>query len=249
MAGEQGQGGGDAWDGAETGGYVHRRLGAAVSRVRGTPFAVDGRVGLSRLAGVALERVLMALRGALRFPLRSPRPFVGSRVTLRAARNLTFGAGTTFGPGVHVDALSTEGVRLGRGVTVGRGTRIECTGTLRHLGRGLSVGDDVGLGTDSFYGCAGGISIGSDTIVGNLVTFHAENHRAADLDVPIRTQGVTHEGITVGRDCWIGARVTVLDGVNLGDGCVVAAGAVLKAGHYPPRGVYGGVPARRLRDR
>lgn len=238
-----------AGDGARPGTYAHRWLGSAVSRIRGTSFEVDERVGLSRLGGVAVERALMGLRGLVHFPLRSPRPFVGSSVTLRATRSLTFGAGTTFGHGSHVDALSADGIRLGRGVTVGRGTRIECTGSLRHLGVGLVVGDDVGLGTDSFYGCAGGISIGSDTIVGNLVTFHAENHRADALDVPIRAQGVTHQGITIGRDCWLGARVTVLDGVNLGEGSIVAAGAVLKAGHYPPRGVYGGVPARLLKNR
>lgn len=231
------------------GGWGHRALSRVIGRVKGGEFILDGRVGLDRLAGVVLGRGVMAARGLLRFPLRRHRPFVGRGVSLRSTRNLRFGAGTTFGAGCHVDALSTGGVRLGRGVSVGRGTRVECTGSLRHLGRGLVVGDDVGLGTDCFYGCAGGVELGSDTIVGNFVSFHAENHRSDDPGVPIRLQGVTHAGITVGRGCWIGARVTVLDGVHLGDGCIVAAGAVLVAGDYPARGVYGGIPARRLSDR
>ena len=81
-------------------------------------------------------------------------------------------------------------------------------------GEGLTVGARVGLGTDCFYGCAGGITIGDDTIIGNLVTFHAENHVAERLDVPIRDQGVTHAGIRVGSGCWIGAKATILDGAG-----------------------------------
>jgi acetyltransferase-like isoleucine patch superfamily enzyme len=134
-------------------------------------------------------------------------------------------------------------------VSVGRNTRIECTGNLQTLGVGIRVGNNVGLGTDSFYGCAGGISIGDDTIIGNYVTFHSENHEASRADVPIRLQGVTHAGITVGKNCWLGAKTTVLDGAVIEDGCVFAAGSVVTAGHYPANTIYGGVPARSIRGR
>lgn len=224
-------------------------LNRYVSRVKKSDFRLDERIGAGYLLTVVRERVLMKLRGLLRFPARSTRPFIGSGVVMRSKKDLAFGSGVTFAHHSYVDALSTDGVRLGDNTSVGRNTRIECTGSLRTLGKGLTVGDNVGLGTDSLYGCAGGITIGNDTIVGNYVTFHSENHRIADDEVPIRLQGVTHEGITVGSNTWIGAKVTVLDGARIGSGCVVAAGSVVTAGEYPDNGIYGGIPARLLKAR
>ena len=228
---------------------LNARLSARAARTKGADYQIDARIPDSYLLGVAAERVLMGMRGAALFPRRSPRPFVGAGARFRARDNLQFGSGCTFGPGTFVDALAQSPVRLGDNVSLGRNTRIECTGSLRTIGRGLEVGNDVGLGSDCFYGCAGGIVIGADTIIGNLVTMHSENHRFARPDVPIRSQGVTHAGIRIGQDCWIGAKATILDGVELGSGSVIAAGSVVTAGTYEAGGVYAGAPARRVSSR
>lgn len=224
-------------------------VSALISRVKGSDYQIDERVDPGYLASVLAERSWMKARGIARFPARGQRPFIGARVRIRSASRLNFGSGTTLGHGVYIDALAVDGVNLGRNCSVGRNTRIECTGSLKHLGVGLRVGDNVGLGTDCLYGCAGGITIGDDTIVGNYVTFHAENHLIADRAVPIRLQGVSHEGITVGRNCWIGAKATILDGARIGDGCVIAAGSVVTAGEYADFCIYGGTPARLLKQR
>jgi acetyltransferase-like isoleucine patch superfamily enzyme len=224
-------------------------LARVVHRVRGPDYQVDLRISGGALLSISWVRLVMKARGALLFPNRAARPYVGSRVTIRHRGRLTFGRGVTFADGSVVDALSVDGVRLGDGASIGRNTRIECTGSLRTLGRGISVGDNVGLGTDSFYGCAGGITMGSDTIVGNFVSFHSENHNSARADLPIRLQGETHQGIVVGSNCWFGARCTILDGVTIEAGCVFAAGSVVTAGHYPADGIYGGVPARFIKSR
>lgn len=55
------------------------------------------------------------------------------------------------------------------------------------------------------------------------------------------------EPVTVGNNVWIGARATVLKGVTIGDGAVVAAGALV-TDDVPPRALVGGVPARILRE-
>jgi acetyltransferase-like isoleucine patch superfamily enzyme len=235
---------------AGPGGVLLRRwLVRRAGELRGRPLAIDERIAPSHLASLVVERGLMAARGLVRFPGRSPRPFVGRRVRLRGRRLLSLGRGVTLGHGCLVDATSTEGVRLGDGVTVGRNTRIECTGSVATLGRGLVVGAGTGLGSDNLYGCAGGVRIGADTIIGEFVSFHSEDHVFSSRAVPIRDQGTTHRGIEVGDGCWIGSRVTVLDGARIGDGCVIAAGAVVVAGDYPAFGVYGGVPARLLKMR
>jgi acetyltransferase-like isoleucine patch superfamily enzyme len=66
--------------------------------------------------------------------------------------------------------------------------------------------------------------------------------------MPIRLQGHTLKGIDIGEDCWLGNGVTVLDGVNVGRGCVLAAHAVVTK-DVPEYAVMGGVPARVLRFR
>lgn len=224
-------------------------MNAHASRIKGTDYVIDPAIADSYLLRVAIERISMKLRGIARFPTRRPRPFVGPGTTFYAKRQLSFGAGVSFAQGVYVDSQSRNGVTLGANVSLGRNSRIECTGSLKSIGIGFEAGNDVGLGTDNFYGAAGGISIGADTIVGNFTSFHSENHESSDLATPIRLQGVQRQGIRIGQDCWIGAKVTVLDGVNLGDHCIVAAGAVLRAGNYPANGIYAGVPAKLVKKR
>lgn len=148
----------------------------------------------------------------------------------------------------YIDALSINGIQLGDNVSVGKNTTIECSGTLKDLGKGLNVGDNVGLGTHGFFGCAGGIEIGDNTIFGNYVSMHSENHNFLDHSQPIRLQGVNRKGIKIGNDCWIGAKVTILDGTIIGNGCIVAAGAVV-CGHFPENVIIGGVPAKIIKQR
>ena len=81
--------------------------------------------------------------------------------------------------------------------------------------------------------------------MGPFVSIHAENHRFSKKNVPIRLQGETRKGVVIGENCWIGAKTTILDGVHIGNGAVIAAGAVVTR-DVPEFGVYGGVPARPL---
>lgn len=220
-----------------------------VSRIKGDPYAIDPSIGGGYLLQTMLSRGVMKLRGIARIRQGMDSPFIGAGVRCRAKSKIRFGKNVTLGEKSFIDAQSERGVSLGDNATLGRGSRIECTGSLQSIGIGFTAGSNVGLGTDNFYGAAGGIEIGNDTIIGNFTSFHSENHVSRDLNKPIRLQGVDRQGIRVGANCWIGAKVTVLDGVNLGDGSIVAAGAVLKSGSYTQNGIYAGVPARLIRLR
>lgn len=224
-------------------------LNRVITRMKGQAYTIDPGVDDGYLVRVVAERLVMKARGAVSFPTHDSRPFIGPGVGLRAKGKLSLGSNVTFARDSWVDALSTDGVELGDNTSVGRGTRIECTGRLTTLGRGLRAGRNVGLGTDCLYGAAGGISIGDDTIIGNYVTMHSENHVIDDLSVPIRDQGVTHLGIEIGPECWIGAKATILDGARIGRGCVIAAGSVVTAGTYADYGIFGGVPAKLIKSR
>jgi acetyltransferase-like isoleucine patch superfamily enzyme len=54
--------------------------------------------------------------------------------------------------------------------------------------------------------------------------------------------------VSIGDDVWLGANVTVLKGAQIGDGCVVATGAVVTAGQYPARSILAGAPARVVKS-
>jgi maltose O-acetyltransferase len=54
-------------------------------------------------------------------------------------------------------------------------------------------------------------------------------------------------GVTVGNGCWLGANVTVQPGVNIAEGCIIAAGSVVTSS-TEPNGLYAGIPAKRLKD-
>lgn len=228
---------------------LRKKLNKLIAGWKGNSYAIDERVPAGYLLRLVISRTGMLLRGYISGIRHKGLLFFswGAKVKMRSM--LRAGRSVTISSGVFIDALSAEGVILGDNVTVGRLTRIECTGNLQHLGLGLKVGNNTGLGIACFYGCAGGISIGNDVMVGDFVSFHAENHVISDMNVLIRLQGVTHKGIAIGNNCWIGAKATILDGAVVEDGCVIAAGAVVAAGVYKANGVYGGVPARFIKNR
>jgi acetyltransferase-like isoleucine patch superfamily enzyme len=188
----------------------------------------------------------MAVRGAWAGLWWNERPwpaFVGRSVTVRDGHLFSAGKGVLIEDYVTIEALSTDGIRLGNGVTIARYSMIKATGVLGNLGVGLSVGAGSNIGEYSFVGAAGGVTIGARVAIGQRVSFHAENHRYSDDTVPIKEQGVTRQGIVVEDDCWIGSGAIILDGVRVGKGSVVAAGAVVNR-DVPPYSVVGGVPAR-----
>lgn len=57
-----------------------------------------------------------------------------------------------------------------------------------------------------------------------------------------------YKSINIGHDVWIGTRVTILDGVNIGNGAVIAAGALVTK-DVPPYAIVGGVPSKVIKYR
>jgi len=222
-----------------------------VKKYKGNNFNIDSNFSNAYLLNKLFIFFIKYLRGFLYFPfLQRKRILIGNRVSIASKSNIHFkGSNYTFDSDVFIDATSQNGILLGNNVSIQKRVIIECTGSLTKMGLGLVLGDNVGIGSNSFLGCAGGITIGENTILGNFVSMHSENHNYSDRQIPIRLQGVNSKGIKIGTDCWIGAKVTILDGVNLGDGCIVAAGAVVAEGSYPPFSILGGVPAKIIKER
>lgn len=225
---------------------IRKIISLTITTLREEDFALDGNVPLSYMFRLLFLKTVHLAYGTM--VMHRNKCFISPSASIRCTRKIRTNGFLMVAKNVEIDALSTDGVSFGKGVSVGEGTRILCTGSLKSIGKGIKVGDNVGMGEYCHYGCAGGIEIGDDTIVGIYVTMHSENHVFDNIDKPIRSQGVSHKGIKIGRDCWIGAKVTVLDGAVVGNGCVVAAGAVVR-GTFPDNCIIGGVPARILKYR
>lgn len=155
----------------------------------------------------------------------------------------------SIGRNCYVNALSKEGLVCGDNVSMGFHTHIDLTGSLKNIAKGIKIGNNVRLGSHGHYGRGvGALEIGDDTIIGNYVSFHPENHNYSDLSIPIRLQGVSGKGIKVGNNCWIDAKATFLDGFQIGDGCIVAAGAIVKD-VFPENVIIAGIPAKIIKHR
>ncbi len=225
---------------------MRKLISFLVSRLRKESFELDKDIPLGYLCKIALKKMVQLLWGVMVF--RRFKCFVAPSATISCRSKIKTSGFLMVEQRCIVNALSREGIIFGSGVSIGRDTSIECTGSLKEIGKGFVVGDNVGLGEKCHYGCAGGIEIGDNTIVGIYVTMHSENHTFSDINRPIRSQGVNHKGIKIGKNCWIGAKATILDGAVVGDGCVIAAGAVV-AGKFPDNCIIGGVPAKIIKYR
>lgn len=228
---------------------MRKLINSIIKKFKGNDYSMDQRIPVSYLAGLMFARLIMAARGGMSRVKHKGFLFIAGDVNIKARSMFKVGRTVSIGKGCFIDALSTDGVLFGDNVSMGKYVRIECTGNLQVLGKGMKVGNNAGLGADNFFGCAGGVTIGDDTILGNYISFHSENHLYGDIKTLIRRQGSSREGIKVGKNCWIGAKATILDGADIEDGCIIAAGSVVTAGKYKTNGVYGGVPAKLIKYR
>lgn len=113
------------------------------------------------------------------------------------------------------------------------------------VGRDLRLGRRSMVNRDCFVDATGPVRIGRRVHFGMRVSVITSTHEHGDA--ASRAGKKVTEGVTVEDGCWIGAEVTLLPGAYIGSGTVVAAGAVV-SGACEPNGLYGGVPARKLRD-
>ncbi len=113
----------------------------------------------------------------------------------------------------------------------------------------ISLGNRVRFADDDYIQGGGGVTIGDDTILGPCVKIWSQNHVFEDPDRPIIGQGYEFARVIIGKRCWIGANAFVMPGVELGDGCIVSAGAVVGAKKIPPYSILAGNPARVIGNR
>ncbi|WP_426374562.1 acyltransferase [Rhodococcoides fascians] len=146
--------------------------------------------------------------------------FVASGAMPRKLRNVLL---RCTGHDIHPKSLINAGVFLG-------------------AWRGLRLGERVFVNYGCFFDLGAEVTIGRDTRIGYQAMFVTCGHEiGGEFDRAGKPENLP---IVVGLGCWIGARVTVLPGVTIGDGCVIASGSIVAA-DCESNGFYAGVLAAR----
>ena len=173
-------------------------------------------------------------------------------------RNVTFGQGVVLrhpgkirvGDDVIVDDLvvldakgtANNGITVGDGVFLGRGTILSCKDG------DIVLGDHVNIGFHSEIFSGSTVRVGRYGLFAAYTYLVGGGHEFEGRGTPVIEQQRRSKGIALGDNVWLGAGALVMDGVNIGDDVVVGAGAVVTE-DLPTGAVAAGVPARVLRTR
>lgn len=110
-------------------------------------------------------------------------------------------------------------------------------------GKNITVGKNVFINSGCKFQDQGGITIGDGSLIGHNVVLCTLNH---DFD-PKKRGTTIPSPIRIGKNVWIGANVTVVPGITIGDNSIIAAGAVVTK-NVEANTIVGGVPAKTIKS-
>lgn len=161
------------------------------------------------------------------------------KLIARLSCDVQFGHGVYIYPGVTL--LTRDGGRI----RIGARTHLWPGVILDAKGGKIDIGEHGLLNAGCYIVAVDEVSIGDYAMIAEYVTIHDSDHAAADGQVPSCFREGAAKPIRIEDDVWLAAKVTVTRGVTIGKSAVVGANAVVTR-DLPPRGRYGGIPARPL---
>jgi len=147
-----------------------------------------------------------------------------------------------FGPGLHLQVGRRGRIEFGRFVWIGDGTKIRC-----HEGV-VEIGDKTVFGQECTISAYQRIRVGEQCVIADRAMFIDFDHGVAEVDRPIRVQGIYKRDTVIGSNVWVGYGACVLRGVRVGDNAIIGTNAVVTK-DVPANAIVGGVPAEVLRMR
>ncbi len=193
-----------------------------------------------RLLKNVSKRLLCLLRGVKN---SGENVYISPKAIIRNANKLSLGDNTVVERSVQlvIDAKNSF-------INLGTDAYLASYCRLRTFEGWITAGANLGVSNFSFLAGQGGLRIGDNVRIGPHVVIYASNHIFSDPHIPIAKQGMSARGITIEDDIWIGAGAIILDGVRIGKGSVIGAGAVVTK-DIPPYSIAAGVPAKIIKKR
>lgn len=192
----------------------------------------------------------LAIRGLLirlLFKKTGVKNYFSHHITVRGGKKIEVGNN------VFIDSFVTLDVKdmNAKGIEIGSGTFIE---RFTVISSGIGEKGYVKIGNNSSIGCSvniyghGGAVIGNNVMIASHCCIIASSHVFSDTERPMFDQGHLSKGIVIEDDVWLGAGSKVLDGVHIGRGSIIGAGAVVSS-DIEPYSVAVGVPAKIIKKR
>ena len=172
---------------------------------------------------------------------------LGSNIQFITTSNCHFGKKVFIGSNSYIETGAKQGVYIGDRVTIRENAWLQCRSGLAPSGEGLSIGDKTYIGPRAVIGVGGYISIGKSCQIGAGLTLSAQSHEA-DANHSYVTGKTSQKGIQIKDNCWFGNNVSILDGITVGEGCVIGANSLITK-NVPANSVAYGVPAKVIREK
>jgi acetyltransferase-like isoleucine patch superfamily enzyme len=226
-------------------------LSKIIQKLGRNGYKVDEKISTYNMLILISEKSIEFIRGIfLKIFLKksSGFTFLGKRTKIKHCNLITSGRSLYIGDNVYINALSKKGIQFGNNVSIHRGSIIDCTGGIRNIGEGIVIGNDVGFSPNCYIQVRGNVLIGNNVIFGPSVKIFSESHIFNDVNKFINEQGETRRGVIVEDGAWIGADVTILDGVVIGSNSIVAAKSLVNE-DVPAYSIVVGIPAKVIKYR
>jgi acetyltransferase-like isoleucine patch superfamily enzyme len=149
----------------------------------------------------------------------------GRNISLRHPGKISVGNRVAIDDGCLLDARGAgeEGISIGDDVLIARNTIIQAKASP------ITIGDRCTIASQCQLSAAGEIRLGRAVMVGGQCYIGGGRYRTGDRSVPMTDQELYSRGpVVIEDDVWIGAGVTILDGVRIGTGSVIGAGALVR---------------------
>lgn len=168
----------------------------------------------------------------------------GCNVVLRHPKKIHIGKNVVIDDNCVLDAKgnSNRGIFIGDNVFIGRNTILSCKNG------DIEIKGNANISFNCAIYSASSVVIEENVLVAAYTFFIGGGHTFTEKDKPVIEQESISKGIRIGKNSWIGADVSILDGVKIGEDVIVGAGAVVTK-DIPNSTIAAGIPAKIIKNR
>ncbi len=164
----------------------------------------------------------------------------GKAIILRTPGHIRLGDNVAIDDHTLLDGGTGPACRM----SIGDRTLISKGSVIQAKNGPLIIGDECDIGAHVIITSISTITLENNVLIAGNCYIGGARYNLDDLETPIMYQGIYSRGpITIGANTWIGASATIIDGVNVGKGCVIGAGAVVTK-DIPDYAIVVGAPAK-----
>lgn len=170
---------------------------------------------------------------------------IGRNIVLRHPHQISLGDNVTIDDNCVIDGRGdgSIGIEIGNNVLIGRNCLMLAKAAP------IKLNSRVSIGSNSVIVSTGGVELGEAVLTAGNISISTGLYNFDDLEKPIMDQTVYSKGpVKIGKNSWIGTGVIIVDGVEIGEGCVIGAASLVNK-NIEDYGIAYGSPAKVVKNR